>query len=90
MLSSVIKASEKLKQMRETVSKDLENIPRFGIDQNLFRQMYSAVRMNSLGRKARIVDSKTEVLKECIKYYKKTNPGFKPRFNEKYFGVKMQ
>jgi ubiquinone biosynthesis protein COQ9 len=87
-MSSVIKASEKLKKMREIVRADLEHIPRFGIDQNLFRQMYAAVRMNSLGSKARLPDSKSDVLRECIKYYKKEKPDFKPKFDEKYFGVR--
>jgi hypothetical protein len=87
-MSTIIKANEKLKKMREIVSEDLEHIPRFGIDQNLFRQMYSAVRMNSLGRKAEVPDSKVEVLGACIKYYKKTKPDFKPQFDEAYFGIK--
>ena len=87
-MSSMIKASEKLKKMRDTVSEELEHIPRFGFEQNFFRQLYSALRMNSLGRKAQYPDSKTEVLKACIKHYKKTNPDFKPKFDEVYFGVK--
>ena len=81
--------------MRAKVSEDLEHIPRFGFDQNMFRQLYAAVRMNSLRRKAEVQDSKTEVLRVCVKHYKKTNPNFKPKFDEKYFevkyfGVKMQ
>jgi hypothetical protein len=87
-MSSVIKGSEKLGKMREIVSKDLEHIPRFGFDQNMFRQLYAAIRMNSLGRKAEVPDSKTEVLKACIKHYKKTNPDFRPKFDEAYFGLK--
>ena len=89
-MSTTIRASEKLKLMRSIVSEDLEHIPRFGFEQNLFRQLYAALRMNSLGRKAQYPDSKTEVLKACVKHYKKTNPDFKPRFDEVYFGLKMQ
>jgi len=87
-MSSVIKGSVKLKRMRDTVSEDLEHIPRFGFEQNLFRQLYSALRMNSLGRKAQCANSKTEVLKACIREYKRTNPDFKPAFDQAYFGVR--
>ena len=89
-MSSVIKASEKLRQMRNIVSEDLEHIPRFGFEQNMFRQLYAALRMNSLGRKAQYENSESEVLKACVKEYKKKKPDFKPKFDEKYFGVKMQ
>lgn len=89
-MTSVIRAGEKLKQMRAIVSTDLEHIPRFGFDQNMFRQLYTALRMNSLGRKAELPDSKTEVLMACIKHYRKTSPRFRPRFDEAYFGLKMQ
>lgn len=87
-MSSMMRGSEKLKKMRDIVSEDLEHIPRFGYEQNHFRQLYSALRMNSLGRKAEYPDSKTEVLRASIKEYRKTNPDFKPKFDEAYFGVK--
>ena len=87
-MSSVILANEKLKKMRDIVGEDLEHIPRFGFEQNMFRQLYAALRMNSLGRKAQYPNSKTEVLRACVKEYKKTYPKFKPKFDEAYFGFK--
>jgi hypothetical protein len=86
----MFEAQTKLMEMRETVREELKHIPRGGIEQNLFRAFYQIARMNSMGKKAQVPNSKEAVLKSCIDHYKKTNPDFTPLFDEAYFHLKKR
>ncbi len=84
-MSSVVEASEKLASMRKTVQEELKHIPRGNFDQNMFRQYYASLRMESLGRKAPYPKSKEDVLKEGIELIKKSHRGFEPSYDQQFF-----
>jgi hypothetical protein len=80
----------KLREMRETVREELKHVPRGDSEQNMFRASYQIMRMNSMGKKAQLPNSKQVVLKSCIDHYKKTTPNFTPQFDEAYFHLKKK
>jgi len=81
----MFQAQEKLAKMRETVREELRHIPRGGIEQNMFRAVYESCRLNSMGKRAQYPNSKEEVLKACLDYYKKTYPNFQPQYDKPFF-----
>jgi len=80
---------KKLNEMREQVKKELEHIPRGDLYQNIFRQTYWSLRLHSLGKKG-TQTSKEEVLVEAIKLVRRENPDFQPKFDDKFFDVKLE
>ena len=77
----------RVKKMREIVKEDLKHIPRGNLDQNMFRQYYSAIRLHSLGRRANRPFSKEEVLIKSAGLINKDNPKFSPKVNLSYFDI---
>ena len=84
--------SLELIKMRNKVKEELEYIPTGDIKQNMLRQLYFTIRMNSLGKKAKYPDDKNEVLKIAIEhekeYLKKEGETFKPEYDKNYFKIK--
>lgn len=76
---------KKLNEMRKQVKDELNYIPRWDFNQNMLRQAYWSLRMQSIGKKAGIESSKEEVLVKSIQLIKKDNPDFYPRINENFF-----
>lgn len=81
----MFESQEKLRKMRETVSEELKHIPRGPIEQNMFRGLYQAVRMESMGKKAQTPNSKEGVMKACLDHYKKTYPDFDVQYDKEFF-----
>jgi hypothetical protein len=77
--------NEKLKAIREQVKEEMEHIPRGNSAQNELRMIYWPLRMNSLGKKAKAVETKEDILKRAIDEVKKTHHDFKPQYNEQFF-----
>lgn len=71
----------KIQKIRDTVKKELEDIPRGILQQNIFRQAYSALRMHSLGSKAKGLVTKEEVFKEAEKLIRQNYPDFSATCN---------
>ncbi len=82
--------TNKLKEIREQVKKDLKYIPRGNQPQNELRMYYWPLRMNSLGKKSKINSTKEDVLKQSIEAVKKDYPDFIPQFDEKFFKLKVR
>ncbi len=80
--------TNKLKEMREQVKKELEYIPRGNLPQNELRMYYWPLRMNSLGRKAKSSETKENILNKSIETVKKDYPDFIPQFDRKFFKMK--
>lgn len=82
----------KLVEMRKTIKEEIENVPRQGIIQNLMRQAYAALRMNSLSKNPKYPNDKNEILKIAIKdakdYAKKVEKEFIPQYNKEFFSIK--
>ena len=82
------KLSRGLEKMREQVKKETEHIPRGNLPQNMLRQYYFDLRMNSLGKKAQKSETKEDVLKKSIELVKKNYPDFPdfiPQFDKHFF-----
>ncbi|MDI6859921.1 MAG: hypothetical protein QMC85_05455 [Methanocellales archaeon] len=79
----------KLNQMREKVKEELNHIPRWDFNQNMLRQAYWSLRLHSLGKKSEKEKTKEEVLIEVTELIKKDNPSFYPRFDEKFFDLRL-
>ncbi len=75
-------------QMRQKVKHELSYIPRGIASQNFLRQVYSAIRLKSLGKKAETEKNSKEVLLEAIKIVKKDIHNFKPKYDKKFFDKK--
>jgi len=78
----------KLKEIREQVKKELEHIPRGNLPQNELRMCYWPLRMNSLGKKAKNIETKEDILKRSIESVKKEHPDFIPQFDRNFFKLK--
>ncbi|MBA7519659.1 hypothetical protein ES705_11739 [subsurface metagenome] len=78
----------KLKQMRAEVLKELQYIPDWPYPQGELRMAYWSWRMNSLGKKATIIKSATQILNECITNLKRDYPDFKFKYDENFFNQK--
>lgn len=79
----------KLIEMRKKVKEEIEHIPKGDIHQNLLRQIYSVLRMNSLGKKPKSSNNKDEILKLAIKevtnYTKTKGIKFNSDYDKNYF-----
>ncbi len=79
----------KLIEMRKTVQEEIEHIPRQGLIQNLMRQAYATLRMNSLSKNPNYPNDKSAILKIAIKdakdYAKKVGKEFHPTYDRDYF-----
>lgn len=84
-LTNVVEASERLVTMRKTVQEELKHIPRGSFEQNMFRQYYASLRMESLGRKASYSKSKELVLKESVELIRKSHREFEPSYDQQFF-----
>tara|TARA_Y100000310_G_C20422813_1_gene687486 strand:- start:3 stop:263 length:261 start_codon:yes stop_codon:yes gene_type:complete len=84
--------SLKLIEMRNKVKEELEYIPTGDIKQNMLRQIYFTIRMNSLGKKAKYPNDKKRILRIAIEhekeYLKKKGEIFKPNYDKNYFKIK--
>jgi hypothetical protein len=76
-----------LKEMNAVVGQELEHIPTWPEPQNMLRFTYAALRKNSLGKRARAVKSRDDVLRESIAIVKKTNPQWAEQFDRGFFKV---
>jgi len=81
--------SMKLMEMRERAKDELEHIENGNLYQNMLRQVYFDMRMNSMGKKAKYPNDKNEILKISIqmikKWAKKDKAEFNPQFDNKFF-----
>jgi hypothetical protein len=77
--------SNKLKELREQVKKEIEHIPKGNLPQNELRMYYWPLRMNSLGKKAKKSETKEDVLKRSIESVQKEYPDFIPQFDKNFF-----
>ncbi|HLD85081.1 MAG TPA: hypothetical protein VI968_00840 [archaeon] len=79
----------KLMEMRERAKDELEHIENGNLYQNMLRQVYFDMRMNSMGKKAKYPNDKNEILKISIqmikKWAKKDKAEFNPQFDNKFF-----
>jgi len=82
----VICLIEKAIEMRKKVKSELEHIPRGSFPQNFLRQAYSAMRLQSLGKKAKKEMTTKEVLEISVGIVKKSYPDFEPDCDSKFFG----
>ena len=76
-------------EMRERAKDELEHIENGNLYQNMLRQVYFDMRMNSMGKKAKYPNDKNEILKISIqmikKWAKKDKAEFNPQFDNKFF-----
>lgn len=79
--------NEKLKAIRDQVKAELEHIPRGNSDQNELRMIYWPLRMNSLGKKAKTVETKESILKKAINELKKSHHDFRPQYDSQFFNI---
>jgi len=77
--------STKLRGIREKVKKELKYIPRGDIYQNELRMAYWLFRMHSLGKKAKVKETKEDVLKKSIEAVKRDYPDFIPTYDKNFF-----
>ena len=77
--------NESLKAMREQVMAEMKYIPRGNYAQNMLRMIYWPLRMNSLGKKAKTVETKESILKKAIEETRKTYPDFSPKYDDHFF-----
>jgi hypothetical protein len=77
---------DRMRQMRETVRKELVHIPDYPPPQGELRMVYWGRRMHSLGKKAaRDPHTAKEVLEESIAYLKKYYSNFAFQYDKKFF-----
>jgi hypothetical protein len=75
------------KEINRLVGYELKHIPNWPELQNMLRFVYAALRKISLGKKARGVKSREDVLRESIPIVKKTNPNWMEQFPPGFFKV---
>ncbi len=78
---------EKVAKMRALVKEELKHIPRGSLAQNFLRNVYAALRMHSLGKKAEKEMTPREVLLESIELTKRSFPDFEPKYDQQFFKV---
>jgi len=77
---------KKLAEIQEEVKRDLEHIPKGDFSQNMLRQYYCVIRMNSLGKKSENPNASCkELLRQAIDAVRKDHPEFEARFDIDYF-----
>jgi hypothetical protein len=76
---------DKLKEIRERARAELVHIPRGNYAQNELRMFYWPLRMNSLGRKAKTVETKESILRKAIAEVRKKYPDFEPEYDKQFF-----
>ena len=78
-------------EMRKQIKEEVEHIPRGDLNQNLLRQVYATIRLNSLGSKAKYPNNKNECLRISIEnikdYAKKQGQNFEPQYDKKFFRI---
>lgn len=83
--------NSKLSEIRKQVLIELEHIPKGNKYQNMLRQYYFTIRMNSLGKKAKYPNDKNKVLLKVIEnlteYLKKEQVEFNPNYDENFFSL---
>jgi len=83
--------SLKLIEMRKQTKEELEHIEKGDLYQNMLRQVYFDMRMNSMGKSRKNPDDKNEILKISIKivkeWAKKDKAEFKPEFDKRFFKI---
>ena len=77
--------NEKLKEMREQVKDEMDHIQRGDYAQNELRMIYWSLRMNSLGKKAKMKETKESILKRAIEEATKDHLDFKPQYDHDFF-----
>jgi len=77
--------SDKLKVMRAQVKEELNHIRRGDLPQNELRMFYWLTRMNSLGKKGKVNQTKEDILKTAIADIRKTHPDFEPMYDKSFF-----
>ncbi len=73
-------------QINKQVKKELEYIPRNrkGDINNILREYYTPLRLDSLGKNAK----KEDILKQSIESVKKHFPDFVPKYDETFFDLR--
>lgn len=76
-------------EMRNKVKEELEHISKGDLKQNMLRQVYFTIRMNSLGKKAKYPNDRNKILELAIEnvknYWKEQGENFNPQYDKKYF-----
>lgn len=79
----------KVIEMRNLIKEEVAHIPRGNLHQNLLRQFYATIRLNSLGSKAKYPNNKNECLRISIEnmkdYAKKEGKTFEPQYVKNFF-----
>ncbi len=81
----------KLAKMRETVKEEMNHIPRGSYRQNIFRQFYQGLRMESLGKKAKEAKTKEQVFEKALGGVRNSekDPKFTPEYDREFFKIKL-
>ena len=83
--------NRKLIEMRQKLESEMAFIPRGDLYQNMLRQLYSVIRLNSLGSKAKYPNDKRIILniaiKEAKKFAEENKVRFEPEYDREFFGV---
>ena len=76
-------------QINKQVKKELEYIPRDrkGDINNILREYYTPLRLDSLGKNAKNNATKEDILKKSIESVKKQFPDFVPKYDETFFDL---
>ena len=75
-----------LKEMRKKVQEELQYIPKHPAEhQSDLRMAYFAMRMHSLGKKAKEEKTASDVLRDCIEQLSKECPEARFHFDEEFF-----
>ena len=72
-------------RIQKVVKEELEHIQRGSLAQNMLREYYTVLRMNSLGKKAKTRMSAKEVLQKSIEAVRRSYSDFEPQYNKEYF-----
>jgi len=66
---------------------EMEHIPRGDYAQNELRMYYWPLRMHSLGKKRKTIETKESILKRSIEMVKESDSNFKPHYDEQFFNL---
>ncbi len=72
-------------RIQKVIKEELEHIPRGNFAQNMLREYYTVFRMNSLGKKAKMIMSAKEVLQKSMVALKKSYTDFDPQYDKEFF-----
>lgn len=79
----------KREEMNEVIREELEHIPRGDSLQNDLRAIYPINRKRSLGKNAKTIATKEEILTKSIDFIKNQHSSFKPQYDPGFFMVKI-